>query len=191
MKSNSYGGGSAPPTITAPEIHLKEWELKTIEAVGNVISFWGFKENHGRIWTYLYLKDRAIHVSELRISLGLSKGAASMLLNDLESWHIILRVKDDTSRKRLYRANSHFMQMISKVFQTRESGLILKTINELSGAEKMAIREGTDEATLGRLRKMKRLAELMRHVLRFVSYTSHLDIHQIFSLLPLPMGGKR
>ena len=189
MRSNSYGGGSAPSVPSTDNLPL--WQHKTIESVGRVIAFWGFKENHGRIWAYLYLKNTPTTASELRSALGLSKGAASMLLSDLETWNIVLRFDDKSTKKRRYQANEQLMQMISQVFQNRESGLIQQTIDDLNSAEKLALQDNIDSSTLQRLQKMKNLAELMRHILRFVSIASRLDIQQIISILPIPAGGKK
>ena len=62
----------------------EEWFSDAVSVVGEVISFWGFKENHGRIWAFLYLSAVPVSTSEVRTALQLSKGAPSMLLNELE-----------------------------------------------------------------------------------------------------------
>ena len=35
----------------------EEWFAEAVSVVGEVIGFWGFKENHGRIWAFLYLSN--------------------------------------------------------------------------------------------------------------------------------------
>ena len=50
------------PAATAPMIG---WEQVAIDAVGNVIEFWGFKRNQGRVWALLYLRDVALTAAEL------------------------------------------------------------------------------------------------------------------------------
>ena len=35
-----------------------DWVHLALEAVGNVIEFWGFKRNQGRVWAYLYFVER-------------------------------------------------------------------------------------------------------------------------------------
>ena len=71
VKSNPWGGGSSPSIQNNTK--LPEWENTVIESIGRVIGFWGFKENHGRIWSYLYLKG-ATTSRELGDKLGISKG---------------------------------------------------------------------------------------------------------------------
>ena len=39
---------------------LARWEQIAIEAVGDVIEFWGFKRNQGRVWALLYLRDEGL-----------------------------------------------------------------------------------------------------------------------------------
>ena len=46
------------------------------------------KENHGRIWAFLYLSAKPVSTSSIRDTLQLSKGATSMLLNELEECNI-------------------------------------------------------------------------------------------------------
>ena len=42
------------------------WEEEAIHVVGEVISFWGFKENHGKIWALLYLKNQRLLIIRLK-----------------------------------------------------------------------------------------------------------------------------
>ena len=64
--------------------HLAPWEAIAIDAVGNVIEFWGFKRNQGRVWALLYLRGEPLTAGEIERELDLSKGGVSMLLRDLE-----------------------------------------------------------------------------------------------------------
>ena len=57
MPSKGYSWSNAP-RLAAPETSpgLPRWESLAIDAVGNVIEFWGFKHNQGRVWAVLYLR---------------------------------------------------------------------------------------------------------------------------------------
>src|SRR5260370_19647799 len=72
---------------------LARWEQIAIDAVGDVIEFWGFKRNQGRVWALLYLHDEALPASAIGRTLGLSKGAVSMLIRGLERWRVIRRAR--------------------------------------------------------------------------------------------------
>ena len=77
-----------------------------MDAVGNVIEFWGFKRNQGRVWALLYLRGEPLTAGEIERELELSKGGVSMLLRDLERWGVIsacarrARVAGATARRR-------------------------------------------------------------------------------------------
>ena len=64
----------------------KEIELlhEVADAVGALMEFWGFKRVMGRIWTTLYLEGEALPAQEICDRLGISGGAASMTLSELE-----------------------------------------------------------------------------------------------------------
>src|SRR5262249_60205744 len=70
---------------------LARWEAIAIDAVGNVIEFWGFKRNQGRVWAFLYLRVEAFSASAIEKQLQLSKGGVSMLLRGFESWGEVMR----------------------------------------------------------------------------------------------------
>ena len=42
-----------------------DWRALVFEAVGRVISFWGFKRNHGRLWALLYLTGEPLSAAEI------------------------------------------------------------------------------------------------------------------------------
>ena len=144
MKKNTTESVRESKNIKASK-NLLPWEEKTLQAVGNVVEFWGFKENHGRIWALLSLRSEGLTALEIRKLLGLSKGAVSMLLQDLENWTIVLRDEDQVNknhsehknsehktehkrRGRIYKACSDLFQMISYVLKQREQDLLKNTL---------------------------------------------------------------
>jgi DNA-binding transcriptional regulator GbsR (MarR family) len=149
MKSNPWGGGSSPSIQNNTD--LPDWEHDVIESIGRVIGFWGFKENHGRIWSCLYLNGPTTS-KDLRQKLGISKGGMSMLLADLENWNIIERTQHSSDSNtiteypetprdrnaRVYVAKKDFSSMIVRVLQIREQGLISSTLHSLEQAQAQA-----------------------------------------------------
>ena len=193
MKSNSWGGGSAPSIQNMT--NLSEWEYGVIESIGRVIGFWGFKENHGRIWSCLYLNGPTTS-KDLRKKLGISKGGMSMLLSDLENWKIIKRVqnKENFEKKsdrndvirdgnaRVYKAQEDFSSMIVSVLQIREQGLISSTLHSLREAQKHA-QQATDSQKKS-LQKMIDFAQGLHHVFDFIctDETSIMKIQQFMAM---------
>ena len=108
MKGYLWNKAEAPPDAEAER--LEQWEAVAVDAVGNVIEFWGFKRNQGRVWALLYLRDTALTAAEIESELELSKGGVSMLLRDLERWGVILRVRSPSDASWRYRAETDLLK---------------------------------------------------------------------------------
>lgn len=185
-------GSSAPIPPPPP---LASWEIKVIDAVGGVISFWGFKHNHGRIWALLYLRNVAMTAAELQENLDLSKGAISMLSRDLENLGIVDRIIDPSSGTRRYAANTELTSMISNMIQRREAGVIRKARTTLAEAEADARSSGAAPDVVERIRRMRQLADVMEQALMVFLGTTHLDFRSFLESIRLAMrlrrGGQR
>ena len=205
MKSNPWGGGSAPSIQNHTD--LPNWENNVIESIGRVIGFWGFKENHGRIWAYLYLNGPT-NSKDLRSKLGISKGGMSMLLSDLESWGIITRItnQDSTntqenpntqenqdhsssenihdSNARIYKAHEDFSSMIIRVLQIREQGLISSTLHSLQESEHQAQTANSHQKQA--LQNMILLAQNLHQLFEYICSNEHSLVHlqQFIKRLP-------
>lgn len=138
------------------------WFNEAVTVVGEVIEFWGFKENHGRIWALIFLHQRSVSTSEIRKVLGLSKGATSMLLNELEEWGVVIRDSQYTERERFYQANQNFVEMISFVLERRESDVIDRTRQKLTYVTEQAANNSATNEQINALNKMVELASLMK-----------------------------
>jgi DNA-binding transcriptional regulator GbsR (MarR family) len=167
-------------TSTVKSVH-SGWEAMAIDAVGNVIEFWGFKRNQGRVWALLYLRDAALTAAELEKELALSKGGVSMLIRDLERWGVVLRVRvpGDTSWR--YKAEVDLLQMARRVIEEREFSFIARIRADLEEARKLAETDGTVEREkVDRLRKMEAVAEATEKALTIFLKTSTLNVGGMF-----------
>jgi DNA-binding transcriptional regulator GbsR (MarR family) len=90
------------------------------EAVGRLMTFWGFKRNMGRIWGTLYLSDRPLTARELKEGLGISVGSVGMTLAELERWEVVHRATSSRERARTFEAETDLWKMITRVFRDRE-----------------------------------------------------------------------
>jgi DNA-binding transcriptional regulator GbsR (MarR family) len=88
--------------------------------VGQFIEYWGFKEVHGRTWTYLFLSSRPLSAQDLQGYLQVSKALMSMTLQDLLSYEVIEKLDKLESGKQVYIAKRNFWQAIIKVLRFRE-----------------------------------------------------------------------
>ena len=165
------------------------WEEEAIQIVGEVISFWGFKENHGKIWALLYLRNTEMSTSAIRKYFSLSKGAVSMLLNDLESWNIIHRVHSENGRERCYTANKDLLEMISNVLSLREKGIVSSSIERLKNLEEQAKASDASQEECHRIRQMRSLAELMKQLLVLGSALNRTSIQGASNQLSIVARG--
>ena len=164
------------------ELH---WSDSTIEIVGKVISFWGFKENHGKIWALLYLNNRSFSTSKIRSHFDFSKGATSMLLQDLEDWNVIHRTTNPAERERHFKANPHLTSMIGNVLQQREGDLISETLVQLKNIKTDALVASASTEQLKKLNDMIDLANLMTQVVELSNKMQKRNIHELSKLLTL------
>ena len=178
------GGQTSPGPELPPSGRLAPWEAMAIEAVGNVIEFWGFKRNQGRVWALLYLRGELYTAGEIERELDLSKGGVSMLLRDLERWGVIQRVRLPQDTAWRYAAETDLVRMVSRVVEEREAGLVSRIRADLAEAQRMAKETaGVESERLYRLEKMAMLAEHVEKALRLFIRTSRLDIGGVLSVL--------
>jgi DNA-binding MarR family transcriptional regulator len=143
MPAKGYSWSDAPRLVAAdPAPGLPRWEALAIDAVGNVIEFWGFKHNQGRIWAVLYLRGMSMTATQLEEELGLSKGAVSMLVRDLERWGVVVRIRQPGTGAWHFRAETDLVQMVRRVVQERETAFITRIRANLEEARRLAAASG-------------------------------------------------
>lgn len=178
------GYGSSEGGPVSGSASLREHEALAVEAVGNVIEFWGFKRNQGRLWALLYLRGRPFSAAELMTELDLSKGAVSMLTRELEAWGVIGRVREPRETAWRFRAETDLMQMIGRVVRQREAGMIKRAHDDLEEAWAVARKDPTlrdDERA--RLERMRTLAGLVEKAVQLFLTTARLDVADAFGAL--------
>lgn len=173
------GGDPGSQKTLVPQVNsrLAPWEAIAVEAVGNVIEFWGFKRNQGRVWGLLYLRGEPLTAGEIERELELSKGGVSMLLRDLEHWRAIQRVRVPQDTVWRYEAETDLVRMVTHVVEEREAAFVTRIRADLSEARRLA--EGAGGVQAERLRRLERMATLAEHVeraLRLFIKTSRLDV---------------
>lgn len=171
----------APSAATQTHSASGGWESMAIDAVGNVIEFWGFKRNQGRVWALLYLRDEAMTAADIEKELELSKGGVSMLIRDLERWGVVLRVRLHGDSSWHYRAETDLMQMARRVIEEREFTFIARIRADLAEARKLAEQDpATPKPKIERIRRMESVAEATETALTIFLKTSRFDVGAMF-----------
>ncbi|HEX8821194.1 MAG TPA: MarR family transcriptional regulator [Archangium sp.] len=184
MKGYLWTGGLEAGRGESSNGRLAPWEAIATDAVGNVIEFWGFKRNQGRVWALLYLRGEPLTAGEIERELDLSKGGVSMLLRDLERWGVVRRVRLPQDSAWRYGAETDLIRMVSHVIEEREAGFIERIRADLGEARRMAEASGNVPAEyLARLEKMATLAEHVERALRLFVKTARLDVGGILGAL--------
>lgn len=163
--------------------NLAPWEALVVDAVGNVIDFWQFKRNQGRLWALLYLRGRHHTAQELMDALGLSKAAVSILVRELEQWGVIRRVRTPADSNWRYEAETDLMKMVRTVIEQRETTLVTRVRKDLEQAEAMAKEAGAPKEVCARVERMRRLAILVEKALLAFLKTARLDVFGAFQVL--------
>lgn len=155
-----------------------------VDAVGNVIEFWGFKRNQGRVWALLYLRDADLSAPELQDVLGLSKGAVSMLTRELEQWGVVRRIRHRGESAWRFSANSDLLAMVNRVLESREVQFITRVRADLVNAERDAKADpGAGPEVVERVVRMRRLADIVERSVRVFLQTARLDIPAVVGAL--------
>jgi len=167
-----------------PDGQLEPYEALVVETVGNVIEFWGFKRNQGRIWALLYLRGRAMDAAELRAVLALSKGAVSMVTRELEQWRIIRRVRPSASAVWRFEANTDLLAMIGGVLEAREGLFVSRVKRDLAEAEhRVRARSDVPSEVVDRVTRMRRLADVVQQAVELFAKTATLDARAVIGVL--------
>ena len=141
--------------------------LKVADAVGALIEGWGFKRNMGRMWAVLYLEDHPLNAADLGERLGLSTGAVSMLLTELQEWGAIKKAWVVGERKEHYEAETNIWKPVSRVFRERELPWIKTALEAFEAAQRdlSGARGHRGELIAERVAGLVQLAQVGAHLL--------------------------
>jgi HTH-type transcriptional regulator, glycine betaine synthesis regulator len=183
-------GWSDAPMVSTPEVPggtLPRWESIAVEAVGQVIEFWGFKHNQGRVWALLYLRSVAMTATQLEAGLGLSKGAVSMLVRDLERWGVVHRFRSPGTGAWRFRAETDLVRMVSRVIEERELAFLSRIRAELTEARRVASAAvGVGRERMVRLERINALAQASERALKLFLRTARLDVRSMLETFRAP-----
>jgi len=106
------------------QTEIIETEDQILDAIDDVIRFWGFKGMHGRVWGLLFLSPDALTMNQIRQRLDLSVGSVSMALKELRDMGVVTRLRKKKNGQTQYTAETDFRKMIARILDYREKRLI-------------------------------------------------------------------
>lgn len=151
--------------------------------MGDLVAFWGFKSSMGRIWTLLYLSTEPLTAADIAERSGLSSGAVSMGLSELQQWGIVDRAVVSGARRRHYKAETDVWGIVRRIFRERELRLVGKARERFQQAVDLleAVEDPTEE-DLHALERLKNLLGLARLGYNLVETFARVGM---FSLAPI------
>jgi DNA-binding transcriptional regulator GbsR (MarR family) len=106
---------------------------KFIDSMGRISKFWGFNRLMGQLYGLLYLSREPMTLDQLAEGLMVSKGSVSINVRALERWGMVEKVWIKADRKDYYKAETKFMDIVTKILQEREKmefDSALRTVSE-------------------------------------------------------------
>jgi len=167
--------------------------LKVADAVGSLIESWGFKRNMGRMWAVLYLDDHPLTAADLGDRLGLSTGAVSMLLTEMQQWGAVKKAWVVGERREHYEAETSIWKMVSRVFRDRELHWI-RTASEAFEAASKELEPGRDARhalIADRVAGLTQLAQVGAHLLESMLEGEAVDSLPIKTLGELAKAARK
>lgn len=160
---------------------VSETEQQVADAIGRMMSFWGFRRNLGRIWAALYLSPQPRTSADLCEELKLSTGSVSMALGELKRWGAIRKHHVPGDRRDHWTVEEDIWATVSRVMAQREAREIDQLTDALTRAEAdldrqvVASRADGDEAAAEvaafqkrRVEELSELAAAGKDLLRLV-----------------------
>jgi DNA-binding transcriptional regulator GbsR (MarR family) len=103
-----------------------------VRCSGAFIEYWGFKSIHGRIWTYLALRDEPVSQKEIVDVFEVSRALVSGAMSELVEFNLVRPCGEH--RNAPYESNLEVWSVISGVLRSREWMLVERARLALEGA---------------------------------------------------------
>jgi DNA-binding transcriptional regulator GbsR (MarR family) len=106
---------------------------KFIQGVSRISNFWGFPKAMGAIYGAIYLSPKALCLDDLVEQVGVTKGAVSTNVRQLERLGMIHRHVVIGDRKDFYSAETDFWKIVKGILREREKpefDTALRSVNE-------------------------------------------------------------
>jgi DNA-binding transcriptional regulator GbsR (MarR family) len=190
---------AAETTSRPGSFALQRAELEVADAIGDLMEFWGFRRQLGRIWAVLFLTERPLAAPDLCERLQISTGLLSMSLAELRRWGVVRSVAVAGDRKEHFEAETNIWSLIRRVLAERER----KAIEAALGSVEAALRQvkgalsDVDPAVKAsarfRIQRLEQLAQLCRvgqNLLKVLLDSARVDIGPLKAISEL-LSGRR
>ncbi len=152
---------------------FEDVNARIIEGLGQLASYFGFSKVMGQLFGVLMLSPEPLSLDHLMERLGLSKASVSTHMRTLEHMGIVREVWVKDDRRKYYRAESDFWQILTNILRSRELRDVnqaLQVLDDSAGRLQQALPDMSDEdrrlaefylERLGQLQEFFRLAQVL------------------------------
>ncbi len=130
------------------------------EAVGRMMSHWGFRRTMGTVWTLLYLSPEPLRPTDVAARLRISAGTAQATLTALARWGAAEKTWRAGERGDLYSAERSIWKSVRRVLRERELVLLAEVKAALAAAVEQIEDEPVRPARELRARRVGRLLRM-------------------------------
>ncbi len=136
---------------------------RMITTAGETTQSFGFGRIIGQVYTLLYFSDEPLNLNQIQETLNISKGSASLTLNQLQNWKAIEKISVEHDRKEHFIAKHSLGHIIKKALADTAAKTLNKHTTMLEQIERDAdalanSKKNHDHTDLPRIQE--RLAEL-------------------------------
>ncbi len=111
---------------------IEEAKANTILGLSHISNFWGFSKGMGAIFGVLYLSPNALSLDELVEQVGITKGAVSTNVRQLERLGLVHKKVVMGERKDYYEAETDFWKVVKGILREREKSEFDRAIRTVS-----------------------------------------------------------
>jgi DNA-binding transcriptional regulator GbsR (MarR family) len=160
--------------------HLQTARQNTIEGLSRISHFWGFSKGMGAIFGAVYLSAEPLSLDELVETIGITKGAVSTNVRQLERLGLVHKQVRVGERKDYYSAETDFWKVVRGILREREKSEFdraIRTVDESLDLIDQASDLTPEEAQQAAFyqKRLKRLSDFFKTLDNLVATIVTLD----------------
>lgn len=105
------------------------------EATGRLFEHWDYRAVVGRVWALLILSPKPMDAEQIQKALGISAGATSMSLKELQDLELVYRELHTGKRRFFYSAESDYYVIATRIYRERERKRLDAVLTQIKDAE--------------------------------------------------------
>jgi DNA-binding transcriptional regulator GbsR (MarR family) len=172
---------------------LSDARTNFIEGMSRISDFWGFPKAMGAIYGAIYLSPAPISLDELVAQVGVSKGAVSTNVRQLERLGMVHKHFQLGDRKDYYTAETDFWQLVKNVLREREKNEFSRALNTVEESLELVKNTGEQDNDLAafykvRLENIKRFFDTLDNLVATLLAIDELRLKTFKQLFNKPKG---